>query len=203
MVDRTIGGPSLPEVVSLACANGVDWVQLRERRLGGAAWLDWARTISAAAVSGARQAGRRVEILVNRRLDVALALGAEGLHLGFDAVSLADARRLLGQRALLGRSTHAVAEASLAASQGADYVHLAPVYPPLSKKSSRPALGTSAIAQAADQGTRVLAQGGVTVARTPELIARGASGIAVTGAILQAKDPAQITRDLRTALDRP
>jgi len=103
---------------------------------------------------------------------------------------------------LIGSSTHSVEEVATAAGAGVDYVHLAPIYAPLSKASDRPPLGADTLAAAARRATRVLAQGGVTAAETPALIARGASGVAVTGAILQAADPAQATRELRAALDR-
>jgi thiamine-phosphate diphosphorylase len=158
--------------------------------------------LCAAAIDGGRHSQRSVRVVINRRLDIAQTLGAHGAHLGFDAVSPADARRSLGPGALIGSSTHSVEEVATAARAGVDYVHLAPVYAPLSKASGRPPLGAETLEAAARHSTRVLAQGGVTAAETPALIARGASGVAVTGAILQAADPAQATRDLREALDR-
>ena len=191
----------MTEAVRLACANGVDWLQIRERELAGADLLEWAHDLGRAAQDGARSAHRRVEIVVNRRLDVAWAIGADGVHLGFDAVAPGAARTLIGSQARLGVSTHDVDEVDQAARDGADYVHLAPIYAPLSKAGGRPALGPGALAEAARQPIRILAQGGVTAARTPELLAHGAGGVAVTGAILQATDPGAATRRLRAALD--
>ena len=81
------------EAVRLACANGVDWVQVRERELAGDRLLEWARGLAKAAQEGATRANRQVRVLINRRLDIALALGADGVHLGFDAVSPRSARR--------------------------------------------------------------------------------------------------------------
>lgn len=79
-------------------------------------------------------------------------------------------------------------------------MHLAPVFDPLSKRSTRPALGAAAVRAASRSEVRVIAQGGVTQANAGELVRSGAAGIAVTGAILQATDPAAATRALRAAL---
>ena len=135
---------------------------------------------------------------MNRRSDVALAIGAEGVHLGFDAVGTEVARQLLGPDALLGVSCHAPEEVHAAA--GASYAHLAPIFPPLSKAASRPALGLSALRAAA--GARpVLAQGGVEASNAGACLEAGAAGIAVTGAVLMADDPGAAAAALRAALD--
>jgi thiamine-phosphate pyrophosphorylase len=171
--------------------NGVDWIQLRERELADAELLALARRVVAAA--GAAR------VLVNRRLDVALASDADGVHLGFDAVAAVDARSLLGPQALVGVSCHAPEE--VAAAEGAGYAHLAPIFPPLSKPPTRAPLGLGALTAA--RGARpVLAQGGVTAGNAGDCLAAGAAGVAVTGAILQAPDPAAAARGLRAALDR-
>lgn len=201
MIDREAAGPRLAAAVRAAVAAGVDLVQLRERRLDGAQLLAHARTVDAAARRGARDAGRAVRVVVNRRVDIALAIGADGVHLGFDAMSVPDARRLLGPAALVGISAHSASE--VAAAQGADYAHLAPIFEPLSKHSTRPALGVDAIALAAQSGTPVVAQGGITAANAGEVRRAGALGVAVTGAILLADDVTNATRALRSALDRP
>jgi thiamine-phosphate diphosphorylase len=181
-----------------AVAGGVDQVQLRERELDGAALTALAREVRDAAREGARRSGRPVRVLVNRRCDVALAVEADGVHLGFDAVSPADARRLLGDAAWIGASCHAPEE--VAAAEGADYAHLAPIFDPLSKPATRPALGTRALAGAAG-GRPVLAQGGVTADNAGACLAAGAAGVAVTGSLLQADDVGAAARRLRAALD--
>ena len=141
-------------------------------------------------------------MIVNRRLDLALAIGADGAHLGFDAPSLADARELLGPRALLGVSCHAPEEVARAREAGADYAHLAPVFDPLSKAAERPALGLAKLADGCASGIPVLAQGGIEREHAPEAIRAGAAGIAVIGAILGAEDPGRAAAELRAALDR-
>src|SRR5690606_2600984 len=106
-----------------------DWLQLRDRSLSGRALLAWVDAASAAA-RAAVGPGRRVAILVNRRIDVALAAGTDGVHLGFDALGPEEARALLGPGRLVGVSAHAPAELAAAAAAGADYAHLAPIFAP-------------------------------------------------------------------------
>jgi thiamine-phosphate pyrophosphorylase len=166
-----------------------------------------------------------VEIFVNRRIDIALALGADGVQLGFDAVDPQTARRLLetdarfgsnartgapnvetggsdldiGSRAKIGISAHHPDEIR-AAPPDVDFAQLAPIFQPLSKPHAGPYLGVRAVAEAAGYDIPVIAQGGITLANATAIAAAGAAGIAVTGAILSAPDPAAATRALRAAL---
>ena len=197
VVDRGSCRGPLTDAVSEACAGGVDWLQLRERELEGGAWLEWAEVLSAAA----RSSAPGVRIIVNRRLDVALAMGADGVHLGFDAVAPAEARALLAEHALVGVSTHDPAEVKALEVGAADYVHLAPIYDPFSKPANRPALGLEALGQAARHGLPVLAQGGIDSERSRAAMAAGAAGVAVTGEILLADEPGAAAAALRAALD--
>ena len=175
-------------------AAGVDWVQIRDRALGGDAWLAWAREVAAAA--------RGAQILVNRRVDVALSIAAHGVHLGFDALSPPEAARLLPPTSRIGVSAHSVEAVRAARDAGAGYAHLAPVWDPLSKRPERPALGPEVLAEACTTGLPVLAQGGITPDRCRDAVAVGAAGVAVTGHLLLAEDPVAATRALRAALDR-
>jgi len=177
----------------------VDWVQVRERDLDGAALSAFAAEIAASAREAARAVGHAVRILVNRRVDVALAIAADGVHLGFDAMDIDVARGLLAADALVGVSTHSVDEAL--ATGDASYLQLAPVFPPLSKPASRPPLGLAAVAAAARGPVAVIAQGGVAAENAAAICAAGAAGVAVTGAILMANDPAAAAAALRRALD--
>jgi thiamine-phosphate pyrophosphorylase len=187
--------------VEAAVAAGVDWVQIRERGLDGAALLALAQEIAAAAGAGAAARGGDVVLLVNRRLDVALALPAAGAHLGFDAAPPRAARELLGTGAVLGASTHSADEALAAAHRDLDYVHLAPVFAPLSKPSGRAPLGLHALGEASRASLPVLAQGGIDATSAAQAVAAGAAGVAVTGAILGADEPGRAAAVLRRALD--
>jgi len=193
-----VAGADAPRAaIAAAVEGGVDLLQLRERALGGAALLAWVDGV-ARALGGA---ARRVKILVNRRVDVALAAEADGVHLGFDALPPAEARALLGPDRLVGVSAHAPEELAAAAAAGADYAHLAPIFAPFSKPATRPALGLAALAAARDAGLAVLAQGGIDPERAAAAVRAGAAGVAVTGAVLGAADPGAAARALRAALD--
>jgi thiamine-phosphate pyrophosphorylase len=196
-----VAGADAPaEAIAAAVAGGADWVQLRERALPARALLAWVDAVSAA-VRAAAGGGRRVAVLVNRRVDVALAAEADGVHLGFDAMAAAQARALLGPDRLVGVSAHAPHELAAAAAGGAAYAHLAPLFQPFSKPPERPALGLAALAGARAAGLPVLAQGGIDAARAAAAVRAGAAGVAVTGAVLGAGDPGAAARALRAALD--
>ena len=181
-------------------AAGVDWVQVREREREGRALLALVTAVMQCARSAETRNGRRAAVLVNRRIDVALAAGAAGVHLGFDGLPPALARPLLGTDAIISTACHAPAEVD--AAQAADAAHLAPIFAPLSKPASRPALGLAALERAARGARGVIAQGGVTAENAGACIAAGARGVAVTGTILHAGDPAAAAAELRAALDR-
>jgi len=139
-------------------------------------------------------------VLINRRIDVALAVGADGAHLGFDALPVATARSLLGAERLVGVSAHTPGEVRAAAANGANYAHLAPIFAPLSKPQERAPLGVAAIAECS-AALPLLAQGGVESTNAAALIRAGAAGVAVTGAVLGAADPRAAAQALRAALD--
>jgi len=200
VIDRGAAERTLLAAVEAAVYSGVDWVQVRERALDGARLLAFAEEIAGAARRGARAAAREVRIIVNRRADVALAIGADGVHLGFDAMDVNAARRVLGESALVGVSTHSIGEVRAAA--GASYVHLAPIFAPLSKPVSRASLGLAAIEAATRGQVPVIAQGGVEASNAAAIRAAGAAGVAVTGSILMADDVAAATSALRHALDQ-
>jgi thiamine-phosphate pyrophosphorylase len=160
-------------------------VQVREKDLDGAPLLALVREIAAAA----RAANQSARVIVNLRIDVALAAGADGAQLGFDALPLAEARALLASPALLGVSAHSAGEVRNAARAGASYAQLAPIFPPYSKPASRAPLGLDALAEAARAGIPVLAQGGIDAQRAGACVRAGAAGVAVTGELCAASDP--------------
>ena len=200
VTDRRLARAPLETVVAEAVSGGVDWVQLRERDLAGRALCELAVRVAAAARDAAQRRGGTVRVLINRRIDVALAVGADGVHLGFDALPVASARSLLGAERLIGVSAHTPDEVRGAAANGANYAHLAPIFAPLSKPQQRAPLGSVAIARCA-AALPLLAQGGIEATNAAELIRAGAAGVAVTGALLGAVDPRAAAQALRAALD--
>lgn len=185
-------------------ANGVDALQLRGKGLSGADLLTLARELRAFAA----RAG--IPLLVNDRIDVALAVRAHGVQLGAGSVPIPAARRLLPPGSLIGYSAHSAAEADGAALAGADFVLLAPIFTPGSPKPNghAPALGMTACRQAAAAlSIPVYALGGVTPERAAVLRAPAASGeappagVAAIGALFGAPDPGAAARAFRAALD--
>jgi thiamine-phosphate pyrophosphorylase len=161
---------------------GVDLIQVRERDLDAAALA----ALVADVVALAR--GTESRVVVNDRLDVALACGAAGVHLRGDSISAAHAHRIVPSGFLIGRSVHAVEEMS--AADGCDYLIAGTVFPSRSKGSGASLLGIDglrAIVRAAR--APVLAIGGVTPARFDEIIATGAAGVAGIGLFLTFDSP--------------
>ena len=177
-------GPTL-DVIRAAAAAGIDLVQIREPGLTG-------RTLGALvahAVEAAR--GTSTRIVVNDRVDIALAHGAAGVHLKGSSVPAARVREHVGDDWIIGRSVHGLDEArQVTAAGGLDYLLLGTVFATVSKPGRAP-LGMAALRQAAAAlPVPVLAIGGVTQARIPGLAASGAAGVAATG--LFAGPPARI-----------
>jgi thiamine-phosphate pyrophosphorylase len=165
-------------------------VHLREKDLGGAALLALARALAAACHA------RGQLLLVNDRLDVAIAAGADGVHLPSAGVPPADARRLLGAAAIVGVSCHSPDDVRRARDGGASYATFGPVYDTPSKRPYGAPVGLAALREAAALGLPLVALGGVTPARLDEVRAAGASGVAAIRAWLAAPDPAAAVRAL-------
>ena len=197
VTDRASARGSLPEIAAAAVRGGCDWIQVREKDLDGAPLLELVREIQRS-VRGANPSAR---VIVNRRIDVALAASADGAHLGFDALPIAEARVLLGKAALLGVSAHSAEEVLAAARGGASYAHLAPIFAPYSKAPARAPIGLDALAEAARSEIPLFAQGGIDALRAAACVRAGAAGVAVTGELCAAPDPEGAARALRAALD--
>lgn len=170
--------------IEAALRGGVDAVQLREKDLPARALFDLAHELRALT----RAHGAR--LLINDRIDVALAVAADGVHLPADSFAVADARSLLGEARLIGVSTHSPAEAQAAAMAGADYIVFGPIFETASKRPYGPPLGLDALATLTSTlPTPVLAIGGIHRQRAAEVRQHGAAGVAVIDAILGAADP--------------
>jgi len=173
-------------------------VQIREKDLPGDEILKLAAAIQKAV------AGKAV-LIVNERVDVALAAGADGVQLGEDALPIAPVRRLVGPQALIGRSVHSAEGAEKAVAEGADFLVAGTMYTTRSHPGINP-VGPSLIRDIARQLTEasnplpVIGIGGITEDNLGEVIRAGASGVAVITSILASPNPREAARGLKNAM---
>ena len=172
--------------------GGADMIQLRRKRAPGRDLCRWSEDI--------QQLCRRHNALfiVNDRLDIALSVGADGVHLGQEDIPAAEARALLENGKLLGVSVSSAEEALRAENDGADYVGFGHIFPTSSKQKPGRPTGTERLGETArSTGLPVLAIGGITGDTLGEVIEAGAWGIAIISAVSTAPDPTLATRNLK------
>jgi thiamine-phosphate pyrophosphorylase len=198
ITDRRIaGGRPILEIVRAAIAGGATVVQLREKEASTREMIELGRALLAIT----RAAG--VPLIVNDRVDVALAIEADGVHVGQEDMPAALTRRLIGPHRILGVSAATVAEAEQAVRDGADYLGVGDVYGTPSKPDAGPPIGLEGLAAIARAvAIPVVAIGGITPENAAATIDAGAVGVAVISAIVGAPDPAAAARRLRQAVDR-
>ncbi len=181
--------------VEAALAGGVTAVQLRAKHLTDRESLQLATALK----ERCDRAG--AHFLVNDRLDLALASGAGGVHLGVDDLPLRDARMLAGAGFVIGYSPETDEQAAQARREGADYLGVGPVFGTASKGDAGEAIGLETIRRRAMlAGIPVIGIGGITAATAGDVVRAGAVGVAVVGAILRARDPKCAARDLSAAV---
>ena len=180
-------GLSHSEQVARLIDGGATLIQLREKQLSPQEFFLQADE----AVRFAHQRGARV--IINDRVDVALAVKADGVHLGQDDMAASGARELLGQKALIGLSTHNLAQAVRAIAQPIDYIAIGPVFTTTSKTDPDPALGLEGIREVRRRVGEfpLIAIGGITLDNAPAVFDAGADSVALISALLA--DPSQIT----------
>lgn len=196
ITDVGLSGLGHAEQVALLCEGGAGLVQLREKRLPPREFCRQA----AEAVRAAHGRGERV--VVNDRADIALASGADGVHLGQDDLTPEAARRLLGRAAIIGYSTHNVEQAREAAGMPVDYIAIGPVFDTASKERPHPVVGLDGVRRAREAvgGRPLVAIGGITRHNARAVIEAGADCVAVIGALLSPTSPAEIARRTRELL---
>jgi thiamine-phosphate pyrophosphorylase len=191
---QTKGRPLVPLLQRVLTA-AAPAIQLRERDLSARELVTLALELQAATAS------RRSQLLINDRIDVALALEGVGVHLRSNSLPVSVARQVLGTQRLLGISVHAVEEAVQVESQGADYIVLGPIYETPSKQMFGPPLGIHTLERACRLvRLPIIGIGGVTAARAREMRRAGAFGVAVITAVLGAADVESATRELLDAV---
>jgi thiamine-phosphate pyrophosphorylase len=195
VTDRHVATGGLVEAVAAALRGGVDLVQLREKDLPTAQLYE----LAGALLRRTREHG--VRLLINDRIDIALATGADGVHLPGDSFEIEDARALLGPHKIIGVSTHSIEQAQRAATAGADFVVFGPIFDTPSKRRFGAPLGLDRLREVVRAiDVPAIAIGGIDSSNAAEVGATGCAGVAVIRAVLAASKPETAARDLRAAL---
>ncbi len=197
VTDRDLaGGRPLEDVVRAAVRGGVTIVQLREKSCSIREFAAAARRL----LEFLKPAG--IPLVINDRVDVALAAGADGVHLGRTDMAYKDARRLLGPGAIIGLSVETPAEAEAADDTDADYLAASPVFATPTKTDTAPPWGIEGLRRLRGLTKhRLLAIGGLGPSNAAAVLEAGADGIAVVSAICAAPDPEAAARRLRAVVD--
>jgi thiamine-phosphate pyrophosphorylase len=195
------GGHPLPDLARAVVAGGATLIQLRDKAGTTRQMIERARALRAAL------AGTGVPLLINDRVDVALAAGADGVHIGWDDMAVEDARRLLGPRAIIGLSINSAERAAAAPLALLDYVAVGGVFATTSKDNPNPPKGVEGAKALADIIRRrppampVGAIAGIDASNAADVMAAGFDGICVISALSLARDPAAAARELRRIVD--
>ena len=177
-------GRSLAGIVAAAVKGGVTMVQLREKTASTRAFIEQARVLKRLL------APLRVPLLINDRIDVALAAGADGAHVGQQDMSVALARQLLGPAAIIGLSITELGQVRDRDVELADYLGVGPIFAQSTKLDATPPLGLDGLAEVRRASSKpIVAIGGVSAANADAVRSAGADGIAVVSAIMGADDP--------------
>ena len=195
------GGHQLADLARACARGGATLVQLRDKRSATRAMIEQARAIKKVLANSG------VPLVVNDRVDVAMAAGVDGVHLGQEDMAVEDARQLLGPDAIVGLSIKSVAEADAAPLALIDYVGSGGVYVTASKQQNNPPIGPAGLARIIAALRRrapdlpVCGIAGIDANNAGEVIAAGADGVAIISALSLAADPAAAARALRDIVD--
>lgn len=190
--ERLSRGRSHAEIARQVVLGGADVVQLRDKNTTGRYFYDAAVQVR----DVTRDSG--TIFIVNDRLDIALAVGADGVHLGQQDIPLISARRIAPNDLLIGVSVGNVQEAVQAENDGADYVAFGPVFPTDSKSDAGPGLGLNTLREIGQAVTiPLVAIGGIGPNNVREVVSNGADGVAVISAVVGQEDMARATMDLK------
>ncbi len=188
-------GKDVLHLIAEAVAGGATTVQLRGKKWTSREFLE--RGVEAVRLLRPQ----RIPLIINDRMDIALACEADGVHLGQDDMPLSYARKILGKKRIIGISASTVAEAETAEKEGADYIGVGAIFRTFSKKDIGPLLGLEGLRKIRHRvNIPILAIGGISAANAAEVISAGADGVGVISAITAAKDPQKATAGILEAV---
>lgn len=196
VTDRGLAmGRSLEFVVEQAVQGGVSMVQLREKDCSSLEFYEQALALKKIV------SARGVPLIINDRLDIALAVDADGLHIGQRDLPWQEARRILGKDKIIGLSVENIRDALDANDAEIDYIGISPVFSTPTKQDTQEALGLDGVREIARLSCHpTVAIGGINRENTSEIIANGADGVAVVSAIMSAIDPKKAAEEFSLIL---
>jgi thiamine-phosphate pyrophosphorylase len=198
VTDRKLsrGRPTLG-VVQAAVQGGVTCVQLREKSCSTREFIEEARAIKSFLSASS------IPLIINDRIDVALAIGADGVHLGQTDMPLVIARSIVGEDMIIGISAECLQDAVEAEKMGADYLGVSPIYDTATKPDTAPSLGLEGLRRIRSAVKLPLVGiGGLNLTNAAEVVVNGAQGVAVVSAIVSAENCETAARQLRDVIDR-
>lgn len=191
------GGRATIDIVKQAIAGGVDAVQLREKHMEAREVLELGYSLKEILHR------HRIPLIVNDRIDIAMALDADGVHLGQTDLPIEVARKLLGPDKIIGISVSRVEEALEAVEKGADYLGVGPVFPTGSKEDAEKPIGLEGLRRIREKASlHLTAIGGINRDNAAEVIKAGADSIAVISALTAAENVEEAARELRSVIDK-
>jgi thiamine-phosphate pyrophosphorylase len=197
VTDRTLTcGRDLQDVVAAAVQGGVTCVQLREKQLGNADFLAQALAMKALLAS------RHIALVINDNVDVALACGAQGVHLGQSDMPVVDARRLLPPDVFIGWSVETRTDVARSATLPVDYLGVSPIFATSTKTDTKVPWGLDGLQQVrAATALPLVAIGGLHAGNALQVLRAGADGLALVSALCSAPDPQAAAATLRAVSD--
>ncbi|MBM9514147.1 thiamine phosphate synthase [Desulfogranum marinum] len=198
VTDRCLSkGRSSETIVRAAIRGGVSCVQLREKTCSTRDFLKEAYLLKTVLEP------HKIPLIINDRIDIALAVRAEGVHLGQSDMPLWDARKIVGDDMIVGISAESVEDAVVAEQQGADYIGISPVFATATKDDIAPPLGLEGVRQIREAVSLPLVGiGGINANNGHLVFQAGADGIAVVSAIVSADCPESATAELKKTIQR-
>ena len=196
VTDRSLSrGRSSEEIVGAAVRGGVTCVQLREKHCSTRDFISEARSLQPLLQH------HKIPLIINDRLDIALAIGADGVHLGQSDMHISDARRLVGEKTIIGISAENLDDAIAAEQEGADYIGISPVFATDTKVDTAAPLGLEGIRRIRREvNLPLVGIGGIHTGNIREIICAGADGVAVVSAIVSADCPQTAASELKNLL---
>jgi thiamine-phosphate pyrophosphorylase len=180
------------ELAKLAVKGGADIIQMRDKIISTSEFIRVAVSIRKLCNK------HNVLFLVNDRADVAMASGADGVHLGKEDIPIKDAVKLLGKRKIIGGTAHSMKEALQREKEGADYIGFGHIYPTSSKHKPEKPKGIGYLKRVVEKlNIPVFAIGGINIANIDEVMSTGVHGAAVIGSVAGSKDPREAVKELR------